>query len=275
MAETCFSDDEAFQVADALIEKPLAWCEAGPALSDLPVLNFVKFRVFHRAVKQYLSIILLLRAGRWEDALVLARSLYELNMNLSEINCSSDPEQAAKKFVRFGKFQLLRLEQQRLEDQLRDEGLQAQPSALAIDECEQKLAAIASTLDCDFAEFRNPKKKWQESWSGASVETLAQRLATNTGRQRGQSDYFVFRLGSLFSHNTPGSLFLVLPLDRDTPDWNEFCAVLDKAGRDGSRQFLHEASMCFVDIVGMAGGSIVGYERQWLDGFALPLLEKI
>src|SRR5271163_244836 len=124
MAETSFSDREAFQLADALIEKPLAWCEAGPALSDLPVLNFVRFRVFHRAVKQYLSIALLLRAGRWEDALVLTRSLYELNMNLSEINCSSDPEQAAKKFVRFGKLQLLRLEQKRLEDRLRDERLQ-------------------------------------------------------------------------------------------------------------------------------------------------------
>ncbi len=275
MAETRFSDDEALQLADVLIEKPLVWCEEAPVSSDLPVLNFVKFRVFCRAVKQYLSIILLLRAGRWEDALVLARSLYELNLNLSEINCSSDPEQAATKFVRFGKLQLMRLEQKRLEDQLRDERLQAQPSAEAINECEQKLAAIASTLDRDFAEFRNPKRKWQESWSGVSVETLAQRLATNTGGQRGESDYFVFRLGSLFTHNTPGSLFLVLPLDRDIADWNELRAAIDKAGRDGLRQFLHEASMCFVDIVGMASGSIAGYDRQWFDDFALPLLEKI
>jgi hypothetical protein len=63
-------------------------------------------------------------SGQWEDALVLARSLYELNMNLSEIECSSDREQAARKFIRFGKFQQLRVEQRRLEDQLRDEKLE-------------------------------------------------------------------------------------------------------------------------------------------------------
>jgi hypothetical protein len=197
--------------------------------------------------------------------------LYELNLNLSEIFSSPDPEDAAKRFVKFGKFLLIRLEQKRLEYQLRDE--QSQASA-EIAECERKLGVIASKLEDDFAEFRNPKGKWRESWSGVSVETLAQHLVKETGGQRGQNDYFVFRLGSLFTHNTPGPLFLVLPQDRETIDWNEFRVALDEAGREGVRQFLHEASTCFVDIVGMAGDSITGYERQWLEEFALPLLQK-
>lgn len=266
-------DDEAFRLSDALIEKPALWSQSAPVTSDTPILTFVKFRAFDRAVTQYRSIVHLLKLSQWEDAVVLLRSLYDLGVNLSEIECSSNREEAATKFVRFGKFQQFRLEQRRLEDQVRDEKSKPTSSAQAIAECEQKLAALASQMNRDFAEFRNSKGKWQDSWSGVSVDTLAQRLAKNTGGQQGQSDYYVFRLGSLFTHNTPGSLFLGLR-ESDAPDWNEFRAALDDAGRDGLRRFLYEASMCLVDIIGIAGDSIIGYERQWFDESALRLLEK-
>lgn len=161
-------------------------------------------------------------------------------MNISEIASAADPEQNAKKFVAFGKFQRLRLEQKQLEDKLRDEKSRARLSSQEIRKCEQQLASIASALDGDFVQFRTLKGKWQDSWSGANVETLAQRLAKETGAQQGQNDYYVFRLGSLFTHDTPGALFLVLPKDRETADWNEFNAELDKAGREGLRHFLNE-----------------------------------
>lgn len=274
MSDDSFQNDEALRLANTLIEKPLTWSQSLPEPSNASILNFVKFRAFNRAVTQYRSFLELLKAGQWEDALVLTRSLYELNLNLSEIYCSPEPEDAATRFVKFGKFLLIRLEQKRLEDQLRDERLQSQASAQTIADCERKLAVITSKLDNGFAQFRNPNGKWQDSWSSVSVETLARRLAKETGGQRGQNDYFVFRLASLFTHSTPGCLFLVLPQDRETSDWNEFRLALDKAGREGVRQFLYEASICLVDIVGMAGDSISGYERQWFDEFALPLLQK-
>jgi hypothetical protein len=274
MSDDSLQNDKALCLADTLLEKLLIWCQTPSAPANSTVLSFVKFRSFNRAVTQYRSFLQLLKEGQWEDALVLARGLYELDLNLSEICCSSDPEGGAKQFVKFGKFLLIRLEQKRLEDQLRDQRLQSQVSAQAIAECEGKLAAIASTLNKDFAEFRKPNGKWQDSWSSVSVETLAQHLATETGAKRGQNDYFVFRLASLFTHNTPGSLFLVLPQDRETTAWSQFRLALDKAGREGLREFLYQASVCLVDIVGMAGDSIAGYERQWFDEFALPLLRK-
>lgn len=52
------------------------------------------------------------------------------------------------------------------------------------------------------------------------MDELARRIAKQTGGQDGQSDYFVFKLGSLFTHNSPGSLFLQLPPDRETMEWN-------------------------------------------------------
>lgn len=267
--------DEALRLAEQLLDKPVRWTEPlAPELSDLPVFRFVIFRGYIRAVSQYKSLLLLLRAGQWEDALILGRSLYELDLNLSKISGEADPEAAAKRFMKFGKFLLLRLTQRQLQDRLRDAQLTSQ-APIDVADCEKRLADIAAELERGFAEFRTPKRKWQESWSGKNIEELARDLAKATGREDGQSDYFVFKLASLFTHNTPGSLFLELPRDRETVDWNDFRARIDKAGRDGARHFLHEASACFIDIVGMAGGCIAGYEREWFDEFALSLLDKL
>jgi|GEM_PF-3155891 len=273
---------EIFRAADDLFQKPLVWSRSVPAPSGTTLVSLVKFRVFVRAVKQYSSIVQLLRSGQWEDALVLARSLYELNANLSEI-CSSNSEQAASSFVKFGKCQQLRLERRLLEDQVRDEKLKPQPSAETLLELKQKVAAITLVLNRDFGEFRtkerqgnkgNKNGKWQDTWSGFSVEKLAQRLAEKTGGKPGQSDYFVYALGSHFTHAAPGALFLGFNPSRETADWNEFRVVLDRAGQGGLRVCLRQASVHLVDIIGLAGDSIMGYEPQWFDEFALPLLEK-
>jgi Family of unknown function (DUF5677) len=271
MSEPSFDDGEAFRLAEELIEKLLTWSQSFPAPSNTPVLSFVKFRAFYRAVKQYSCVVQLLRSGQWEDALILARSLYELNANLSEIACASDPEEAARRFVRFGKCQHLRLERRNLEDELRDENLKPQSSTIV--DLKKKLAAITSDLNRTYGEFRK-NGKWQDTWSGFSVETLARHLAQRTGANPGQSDYFVYALGSLFTHGAPGALFLGLANSRETVDRNEFRALLDKAGGNGLRFFLVQASECLIDIIGLAGDSIGGYERQWFDGFALPLLKK-
>jgi hypothetical protein len=266
----------ALRLADSLVKKPLNWRRSGPIASDQRVLCFVMFRGFVRALSQYRSLVLLLKSGEWEDALVLTRSLYELDLNLSEIASAADPEEKAQTFVAFGKFQQLRLVQMRLEDELRDERLDVHPSAEAIAAREQKLASMATLLQRDFAQFRNAKgnRKWRDSWSGVNAETLAGRLAQETGARNGKHDYWVFRLGSLFTHNAPGALLFSLSPNVETADWKTFSAALDKAGSEGLRYFLAEASLCLIDVVGMAGSFIAGYDRKWFDEVALPLLGK-
>jgi hypothetical protein len=70
-------------------------------------------------------------------------------------------------------------------------------------------------------------------------------------------------------------LFLKLPPGRETLGWNKFLAAIVEAGRKGLPEFLREASICLVDIVGMAGNCIAGYEREWFDELALPLLQRM
>jgi hypothetical protein len=69
--------DELFQLADRLAEKPRQWVESGPAADGAS--SCVMFLGFERALRQYSAIVELLRRGLCDDALVLVRSLYELN----------------------------------------------------------------------------------------------------------------------------------------------------------------------------------------------------
>jgi hypothetical protein len=226
---------EALRLADTLIQKPLSWTQPASAEpSDLPVLRFVLFRAFSRAVAQYKSLLLLLKTGQWEDAVILGRSLYELNVNLSKVCGDPDPEAAAKRFVKFGKLQLIRLVQRDIADRLRDARESQDAAAKAGDE--KKLADVSAKLDRDFGEFRTAKGKWRDSWSSANVSELAQDIAEDTGAKKGESDYFVYKLGSLFTHNSPGSLFLTLPPDRETVGWSDFGTAVDRAGREGLRE---------------------------------------
>ena len=101
-------DGAAFRLAAALMRKPLLWSRSRPAASELKTLPFVMFRALVRALRQYQSLVLLLKSGAWEVALILVRSPYELNVNRSEIATAQDPEERARTFVTFGKFQQLR-----------------------------------------------------------------------------------------------------------------------------------------------------------------------
>jgi len=275
-AGTPYDDAAAFRLASTLMRKPLIWCRSRPAASEQKTLSFVMFRAFVRAVRQYRSVVLLLKTGAWEDALILVRSLYELNLNLSELDAGPDPEEKARTFVAFGKFQQLRLLQGRLEDELRDGKSDAAAPAEAVAAREQELVEMNARLERDFVQFRSKKgkRKWQDAWSGLDAAALAARLAQQTGAQKGHHDYWVFRLGSLFTHNAAGALIFSLPPDTEIPDWKNFTDQLDKAGNEGLRSSLFQASLCLIDIVGIAGPFIDGYDPTWFDKVALPLLDR-
>ncbi len=257
-----------FELADKLAAKPRAWVESGSAGDGS--LGCVMFLGFERALRQYGAIVELLRKGFCDDALVLVRSLYELNVNLSALKSEED----AQKFARFAKLQQLLLEKERLNDQLQDAEKDKESSS-CIAKCGHRLEAVESALK-EFAEFRTKKGKWQQSWSGLNVKGLAERTAQDTGANTGQHDYWVYGLGSLFTHNAPGALFLgVGDSQLNQEKWKELRAKRDHANRNGLPAILHEASMCFVDIVGMAWPCIQGYERQWFDDAMQKILPAL
>ena len=257
-----------FELGDRLTEKPRSWVESSPVADGS--FGCVMFLGFERALRQYSAIVELLRRGLCDDALVLVRSLYELNVNLSAV----ESEQDAEKFIRFGRFQQVRLIHQRLEDELKH--AEQTRNVAEIDTAKSKLSQLSSALDAQFAEFKLPNGKWQKGWSRKTVDALASDLARDTGAPRGQSDYWVYRLGSLFTHNEPGALLTGVNDDKLTADaWKELRLKRDKASKQGLAPILHEASICIVDIVGMAGPCIQGYERRWFDDAMQKILPAL
>lgn len=257
-----------FELADQLTKKPRLWAESGPVADSS--LNCVMFLGFERAFRQYLAIVELLRSGFCDDALVLVRSMYELNVSLSAVKS----EQDAATFAKFARFQQARLMQQRFEDELKD--AQQCSIANAIDSAKAKLSQLSSMLDTQFAEFKLPNGKWQKAWSRKSVEALAGALAHDTGAPDGQNDYWVYRLGSLFTHNEPGALLTGLNDNKLAADgWRGLRLRRDRANEKGLSPILHQASICFVDIVGMAGSFIQGYASAWFDDAMQKILPAL
>ncbi len=257
-----------FELADDLTKKPRSWVESGPVADGS--LGCVMFLGFERALRQYSAIVELLRKGLCDDALVLVRPLYELNVNLHAIRS----EQDAEKFIRFGRFQQARLIHQRLEDELKDAEETGNPAEIKT--ARSKLNQLSLTLDTQFAEFKLAKGGWQKSLSGKSVEALAQGLARDTGAPRGRNDYWIFRLGSLFTHNEPGALVTGVNENKLSPEgWSDLRARRDQGSKQGLSPILHQASICFIDIAGMAGPCIHGYERPWFDDAMQKILPAL
>lgn len=97
--------------------------------------------------------------------------------------------------------------------------------------------------------------------------------AAEVGAGEDEDDYYVFHLGSLFTHCTPGALFHDVPSQKEA-DWQTCLAVIDAKGQSCVPVLLHEASVCLLDIIGLAGWSIVDYDPRWFDEVAKPLVAE-
>jgi hypothetical protein len=190
--------DEALRLAEQLLEKPLSWTEPlATEPSDFPVFRFVIFRGYIRAVSQYKSLVLLLKAGQWEDALILGRSLYELDLNLSKISGETDPEAAAKQFVKFGKFLLFRLTQRQLQDGLRDAQLKSQAS-IDVADCEKSWQISVPSWT---GSLRNSARLKGSGRSPGRAKTSRSWLEISPKRQARRTD----KATTLFSSWRPSS----------------------------------------------------------------------
>jgi hypothetical protein len=171
-------NDRAFRTAEAFLEKPLIWANGQPTASGNPTFDFVAFRLFHRGVRIYGATLLLLKAGQWEDAMILLRSIYELSLNLAQLSRSPDLQEGANRFIRFGKFEQARLEERRLKDQLASECDKTEPSKDAIENLEKAVEATIAAWQTEFSDFsftdRKGRQRWESSWSRTDTANRAQ-----------------------------------------------------------------------------------------------------
>lgn len=95
-----------FQVTDEVIDQLHAWIDLGQKPEINTVLDVVRTACAIRAFNLYRSITLLLKTDHWEDAAILTRSIFELLLNIEEIQRDqAKAESKSRRFLAFEKLQ--------------------------------------------------------------------------------------------------------------------------------------------------------------------------
>jgi hypothetical protein len=186
---------EYFEITDCIIEQVHKWVDIDGLAALDSAVSFVKTVIIVRAFNMYRSINLLLRYDHWEDAAIIARSLFEFLLNLEEIlRGDTEQDKKAKKFLKYSYLQeaihtIKNMEYNILTNRAH-EGAQ---------ESVQELKEIMDKL---FAEFKDKKSPigWTRSWSGQSTYKLA---ASSGNKIRSVQYNIIYSLYSALSHSSP------------------------------------------------------------------------
>lgn len=151
-----------------------------------------------RAFNLYRSINILLETDHWEDAAILARSMFELLLNLEEIYREENRvEQRSRVFLRFDYLQ--RYLHIKADFDYKDK------TGRSTEEENKKLADLDKCAEICFAEFKRSKgrKGWKTYWCGKKVYQLAKESKSAI---RLPQYNLCYSLSSDLSHSSPFSV---------------------------------------------------------------------
>jgi hypothetical protein len=155
--------------------------------------------VFVRGIGVIHAARVLVAAGHWETATSPVRQLYEIVLNLEQLNTYPDREVAAIRFIRFGSLQEARAALANLEYEC-DRG--------RMDHL-KRVAEIRQALEGDpYSEFRaKPRRdgtpQWIQHWCGKNIAELS-RESTNRLHQANYK--LLYSAWSEQTHGSPGAL---------------------------------------------------------------------
>lgn len=179
--------------------------EAWPDQFSVPQsrMDHLKLRFFDRAFNVVKGIKILIENSHWELAAPLTRQLFEMVLNLEELDQSDDPDKAVTRYGKFAALQELRHEFANLQHDI-GMGRDVEQKQARLDEGQ----ALARKAFPEFWIQTRRGGRWSNSWCGASVKELAQR---SEHPLRISQYEVVFRFLSAYGHGAP--LAIAGPLD--------------------------------------------------------------
>ena len=186
---------ECFEITSVVINRLTDWIDKGDLEAPKDATSVVLFAIAVRSFNLYRSINNLLKTDHWEDAGILSRSMYELVLNLEEVQREEGKEESkAKKYMRFHMLQEF-LHMKLMSDYHYKTGRASNEEQSGI----IKLERDAKKL---FAEFKSKRGhlEWQNSWCGKSVYKLAKESTNNMRMSHYEISYSYF---SSLSHSGP------------------------------------------------------------------------
>jgi len=209
-----FREDPIFEPMDLVISTLIHHLHETSRPAPNTTREFVVDAFLIRAFNIFKSCHLLLRTYHWEDAAILMRSLFELLLNLEEINrIPGESEQRAKKFLRFNELQRWLQDKAQIEYEIK-RGVRRK-------EVLEQVKAIDEVVLSVFDEFRNGKRKsgWASSWANKSVYEMASR---DNDSVRVMQYQVLYSMCSDIAHSGPfGAMTGVHYQPKPIEDWEE------------------------------------------------------
>lgn len=189
-----------FELTDEVLDRLHAWIDVGKKPEIKTACDVIYIASAVRALNLYRSIVLLLKKDHWEDAAILTRSMFELLLNIEEIQRDKVTiEDKSLLFFRFNKLQQY-LQAKAIHQYNVDTG--------RINNLDNKVEEIDKIAELLFPDFlittKKGKKKWRNSWCGRNIKELAEASEQQPLRKR-QYDV-LYSYMSAFTHSAPISV---------------------------------------------------------------------
>jgi hypothetical protein len=251
-----------FEITELVIRQLHEWIDKGNIPAPRTAIDCVLHACNIRAFNLYKSINNLLETDHWEDAGILARSMYELVLNLEEIQQESGKEEKkARKYMQFNYLQRY-LQADTLELYAQKTGRSTSDSALR-----SQRQKIAKSL---FSEFVDPKRKseWQKSWCGKSVHSLAK---DSKNEMRYHHYKIIYSFFSELSHSGPLPVMVNLLLGETAEETKQLLENYDSKEREHAALVLSLSTLWLLEVLMRGKEMIPEYDPKW----NLVITEKI
>ncbi len=253
---------EFFAIIDNVVDKLHEWIHPNGMRQHKSALDFVKTVTIVRAFNLYKSIKLLLENDHWENAAIIARSLFELLLNLEEIlREETVSEQQASKYLRYNELQKSLHTINDIEYEIAT-GRCSKKRALLLEKFKQ-------SMETAFKEFHNKKRTgWKNTWCGKNVYELA---SSSHDPIRIHHYKIIYSHFSELSHSTPYSAMTTYTEMKSGDNEDLIVQKRENIEKENLVNIILLSTSWLIEILLLASSQISAYDGKW----NLEILQQI
>jgi len=245
-----------FHLTDEVIDQLHKWIDLGHKPEPNTALDVVRLAFAIRAFNLYRSITLLLKTDHWEDAAILTRSMFELLLNIEEIQRDdARAESKARKFLLFEKLQ--QYLHARANHQYNIKTGRVSSSESELDRVDRAAEALFRTFRL---RTKKGETKWQSSWCGKNVREL---FKASDQPIRMHQHEILYSYMSAFAHSAPLSVMTSVRLKHPLEDFDKLQLEHDAQEETQLKLITYLSTGFVLEIILRVRDILPDYDVKW------------
>lgn len=246
---------ECFEMTSSVINRLTNWIDKGHFEAPNNANSVVLLAIALRSFNMYKAINNLLKTDHWEDAGILSRSMYELVLNLEEIQREEGKEESkAKKYLRFHVLQEF-LHMKLMSDYHYKTGRSSEGNQSEINRLEGDVNIL-------FSEFKSNRghSDWQNSWCGKSVYKLAK---ASTNKMRMPHYNISYSYFSSLSHSGPTPVMSQMVMGKNNEETEMLLEKQFEKEKESLLMVMSLSTVWLLEIIMKCQSVIPSYDIAW------------